>query len=266
MRTIVTTFAAPLAFALSLAPPAQALDIGKIASIQPNLTGTPAGGTPRTLSQGTAVQQNETIQSNASGRGQILFQDETTLTVAPDSALVLDEFVYAPGGSGGKLAISLTQGALRLIGGQATRQQDGVIKTPAATIGIRGSSALVSFDGTRTRAIFLMGERLCVGTVCTSRRGGLITSDGGYQGIISPQELAQILQQIDGPPPPALQRSGGARGVTGNLGPWTPVRSTTGALIPEGALDQGIGSRMDAAIVGGETSGGYCDPHDGCLP
>lgn len=260
MRSICTA----LVLSLALAVPAAAQDIGKVASIQPNMTGTPPGGSARALALGAAVHENEVIEANASGRGQLLFRDETTLMVAPNSRLVLDEFVYAPGGGDGKLAISLTRGALRMIGGQATRQQDGLIVTPAATVGIRGSSVLVSVDGKRTSAIFLMGERMCVASVCTARRGGLITSDGGYQGIVPADELAQIMQRIDGAPPKKLQRAGKG-GVTGNVGPWTPVRSTSGAVIPEGAMDQNIDSRFDEGAVGDIADDPIiCDPDFGC--
>lgn len=259
MRSLCTA----LILSLVLAAPAIAQDIGKVASMQPNLTGTPPGGSARVLPLGAPVHQNEVIEASSSGRGQLLFRDETTLTVAPNSRIVLDEFVYAPNGGDGKLAITLTRGALRMIGGQTTQRQDGLIVTPTATVGIRGSSVLISVDGKRTSAIFLMGERMCVSAVCTARRGGLITSDGGYQGIVSPQELAQIMQRLDGAPPAKLQRAGNG-GVAGNVGPWTPVRSTSGAVVPEGAIDQGIDSRLDASTVGVISDDShYIDPEFG---
>ena len=246
MRTFALTFAACIAFAF----PVAAQDIGKVASISPNLTGTPAGGASRRLSQGTAVSQNEVVEASASGRGQLLFRDETTLTIAPNSRVVLDEFVYVPGGGDASFAITLTRGALRMIGGRTTEARDALIVTTAATVGIRGSSAIVFTNGQRTTAIFLMGERMCMARVCTSRRGGVITSDGGYIGRISPQALAQILAQIDGVPPNVLRRFG-AENVTGLIGPWTNPRSTNGARIPLSGRDRMVQNWLDQSTIRG---------------
>ncbi len=240
-----------LAIVLAVSTPIGAQEIGKVASISPNLTGTPPGGATRTLTQGQSVSQNEVVQASRSGRGQLLFRDETTLTIAPNSRIVLDEFVYIPGGGDASFAITLSRGALRMIGGRTTQGRDGLIVTNTATVGIRGSSAIVFTDGVRTTAIFLMAQRMCMGDICTSRRGGVITSDGGYQGRISADALAEILQQIDGTPPSRLRRTDGSGQVTGLIGPWTNPRSTRGARIPRGARGQVGGTWVDQSPLRG---------------
>ena len=78
MKTRLTTLAAAFiaAFGATSAP---AVDIGVVASLDPNLQGTPPGAEMRRLTIGTDVVQNEEIVSSATGRGQLLFVDETTL-------------------------------------------------------------------------------------------------------------------------------------------------------------------------------------------
>jgi hypothetical protein len=75
-----------------------------------------------------------------------MFLDKTTLTVGPNSNVVIDEFVYRPGGGGNQFVASLTKGALRFVGGQISHNQGATITTPTATIGIRGGVALVTHD------------------------------------------------------------------------------------------------------------------------
>ena len=216
--------------ALTLASPVAAQNIGTVASSEPTLRGTPPGAGTRTLNLGAGVVQNETIASSGSGRGQILFIDQTTLSMAPNTTIVLDQFVFNPDGSG-QLGVQMTQGALRFIGGSLSRAQEATVTTPTATIGIRGSSALVIYQNGETITVFLAGERLCItssggGRVCTSRRGGVLTEDG-YQGRVNPAFLAQILELIDGAP-----QSGSGTGLGSGVGDPNPSDrgpvSTTG--------------------------------------
>ncbi len=195
---------------LALALPAAAQNIGTVASSEPTLRGTPPGGGTRALSLGTGVVQDERIASSASGRGQILFIDQTTLSLAPNTTIVLDQFVFNPNGSG-QMGLQMTEGALRFIGGSLSRQQEATVATPTATIGIRGSSALIIRARGETITIFLAGERLCLTNqggqqFCTSRRGGVLTEDG-YLGRVNPAFLARVLELIDGVP-----RGGGGAG------------------------------------------------------
>lgn len=224
------TLALTLTTALSLALPATAQNIGTIASSEPTLRGTPPGAATRALALGTGVVQNETIASSATGRGQILFVDQTTLSMAPNTTIVLDQFAFNPNGSG-QMGLQMTEGALRFIGGTLSRGQEATVATPTATIGIRGSSALVVYLNGEAITVFLAGERLCLtnsaGTRrCTSRRGGVLTEDG-YQGRVNPAFLAQILELIDGAP-----QGGGGAGLGSGVGEPNPSDrgpvSTTG--------------------------------------
>ncbi len=217
-KTILFSAAAAMALAL----PATAQNIGTIASSEPTLRGTPPGAGTRTLDLGSGVVQDERIASSAQGRGQILFVDETTLSLAPNTTIVLDRFVFNPDGSG-QMGLRLTEGALRFIGGTLSRGQEATVATPTATIGIRGSSALVIHSGGTTTAIFLAGERLCLTApsgqrACTSRQGGVLTLEG-YQGRVDPDYLAFLLDLIDGTPRGGGNSGGGLGSGVGNPNP-----------------------------------------------
>jgi len=86
----------------------------------------------------------ERIHSSPTGSVQLLFLDRSTLNIAPNTSLVIDEFVYDPASNSGHMLTKLTQGTLQYIGGQLSHQGAVTIETPAAVIGIRGATLNVS--------------------------------------------------------------------------------------------------------------------------
>lgn len=218
-----------------------AQQIGQVASIDPNLR-----GGDRVLSLGSGVSAGEVVSSNASGRGQLLFLDQTTLSIAPNSTITLDRFVYDPNRDAGDVALGMTRGALRFIGGRSTIRREAEINTPTATIGIRGSSALILVQGDRTFAVFIAGKRLCL-TVratgqrrCTNRRGALL-SDDGYRGRVQQDFLSDLVALIDGAP--GAGQGGAQTTLSGILRGASPDRrpiSSTGEERDDAAQDAGL--------------------------
>jgi hypothetical protein len=145
MKSAIAVLAAALT--MMLAPIAARSDtVGSAAAVKPASTGTPPGGSARTLRPGTNIVDRERIKTSGSGSLQVMFLDKTTMTIGPNSDVVIDEFVYRPGGGGNQFVASMTKGALRFVGGQISHNQGATITTPTATIGIRGGVALVTHD------------------------------------------------------------------------------------------------------------------------
>jgi hypothetical protein len=256
---------APALIAAALALPASAQQIGTVASSEPTLRGTPPGAATRTLALGTGLIADETVASSASGRGQLLFLDQSTLSLAPNTTIVLDRFVYDPASGAGQIGLSLTQGALRFIGGTLSRQQEAVITTPTAAIGIRGSTALVLHHNGRTYAIFVAGRRMCIivdGTrTCTSRQGGVLSEDG-YLGAVSPEFLSRLLVLIDGLPRPGTGTGPGTGVNTPNPSERGPVSTIGEEFDPQIFEDDFTLDEIFEFLGGGngETGGGDPDP------
>lgn len=258
---------------VALALPAAAQQIGTMATSEPTITGTPPGGGARTLGIGAPVVANERVSSSASGRGQILFQDQTTLALAPNTTIVLDQFVFNPAQGDGQLSVTLTQGALRFIGGTLSRGQEATVTTPSSTIGIRGSSSLILHVDGETVAIFLAGERLCITTngrrTCTSRQGGILGEDG-YRGRADRDFLTFALGLVDGAP----GGSGGA-GLGSRVGQPNPAErgpvSTSGEETDPEIFDDEFTSDF---LLNGVPRGGFFEegggeeegPFDECIP
>lgn len=118
--------------------------IGVASAVTNDVTGT-LDNQQRTLQSGDGVSQKETIDTGKESAAQLLFNDETTLTVGPESTVTLDQFVYDPTSNTGKVALNVAKGAFRFITGSAAPQSYEV-KTPVATMGVRGTIADGYYD------------------------------------------------------------------------------------------------------------------------
>jgi len=164
-----------MALAASLAaPPAWSQEVGAAAAVRPSSLGTPPGGSARELDIGTRLVTNERIQTTESGSLQVMFLDKSTLTVGPNSDMVIDQFVYDPSQGSGEFAVRLAGGALRFVGGQISHRDGATITTPVATIGIRGGAALITHDRFCETIATQQGQSgeectkvVCMGGVCS---------------------------------------------------------------------------------------------------
>jgi hypothetical protein len=130
----------------------QAEIVGTAGAVNPASTSAPPGGSTRVIQLGANVVHRERIQTSAQGSVQLVFVDKTSISIGPNSDLVIDEFVYDPGTGTGRMATTLAKGVLRFVGGNTSHTGGASIRTPAATLGIRGGVATAAHnaqDGTR---------------------------------------------------------------------------------------------------------------------
>lgn len=138
----------PLALALTLAlvsVSAYAVErttIGNSKVVVKTVTGTLADDT-RELRLWDDIYHNELIETKDESATEIEFLDETKLTLGPNSTVVLDQFVYDPDPSNATFVMTATQGVFRFASGVLPKSAYK-IHTPVATIGIRGTSLLIS--------------------------------------------------------------------------------------------------------------------------
>ena len=99
-------------------------------------------GVEEELSLDDPVFQGDVLITNTGSSVGITFIDDTLFSIAGEGRLVLDQLIFNPGGGGNSLTLSLVQGAFAFVTGQISGG-DGPgmeIKTPVATIGIRGTT------------------------------------------------------------------------------------------------------------------------------
>ncbi len=124
-------------FALQAAALAEEPKIGNATATKNQVEGV-IGGRNQPLSKGSEVYTNETVRTGNAGVADLVFIDNTNLSVGPTSEVKLDKFVYDPTGSSGAVVIQATKGAFRFVtGSQDKRVYE--IRTPFGTLGVRGT-------------------------------------------------------------------------------------------------------------------------------
>jgi hypothetical protein len=122
-------------------------------------------GEKLTSEKGSTIVSYDTVRTGQ-GKTAIEFVDETRVDVTQNSKLVIDEFVYDPNTSKGKLALKASFGTIRYASGQIAKnsRQDIKITTPTATIGVRGTDFTMTVDETGSSTIILLPSCSAVGT------------------------------------------------------------------------------------------------------
>ena len=94
------------------------------------------------------------------GKGQVAieFLDETRVDITQHSKLIIDDFVYDPNSKTGKLSLKATLGTVRYASGQIAKNsaQNISIKTPTATVSVRGTDFAMTIDEIGSSTIILL--------------------------------------------------------------------------------------------------------------
>ena len=142
---------------------------------------------------GSAIVSYDTVRTGQ-GKTAIEFVDETRVDVTQNSKLVIDEFVYDPSTSKGKLSLKASFGTIRYASGQTAKnsRQDIKITTPTATIGVRGTDFTMTVDETGSSTIILLPscsavgiKRICVvGEIEVSSDAGSVILNKAFQATV----------------------------------------------------------------------------------
>ena len=120
--------------------------IGQIETLQVGATVQRADGTVEPLAVGTKVFQNDVVRTAAGGGLSITFVDGTIFTLSSNARMVLDELIYDPGSNENSAVFNLVEGSFVFIAGQVAKTGGMEVNTPAATMGIRGTTVKVDIE------------------------------------------------------------------------------------------------------------------------
>src|SRR5882672_3968324 len=118
-RTLVLA----MAVAVTSTPAAWAR-VGVASVVEGEPLGKPPTTTERVLKIGNDMESNERITTKSNDRVHIVFLDGSSLTVGPNSVLVVDKFVYDPAKRTGELALSAPVGVFRFVGGAISKTSE----------------------------------------------------------------------------------------------------------------------------------------------
>ena len=156
------------------------------------------------------VESYDTIKTK-NGRTAIQFVDETRVDVTENSKLVIDEFVYDPNTSTGKLALKASFGTVRYASGQIAKnsRQNVQIRTPTAVVGVRGTDFSLTVDETGNSTIILLPsctevprpgggvDRLCVtGEIEVSSDMGSVILNQPFQATVVETQKSNPLKPV----------------------------------------------------------------------
>lgn len=118
--------------------------VGTVTHLSGPLFARKADGSMKTLSQKSAVEEGDILVTEKRTYGRVKFKDNSEITLRPNTNLKIEEYFHEEGSPGSdKAAFNLIKGSLRSITGQIGKRgnKDSYkMKTPSATIGIRGTT------------------------------------------------------------------------------------------------------------------------------
>jgi hypothetical protein len=169
--------------------------VGVASAIKNDVQGI-VGGAARPLATGSDVYARERVRTGVDSTAQLLFLDQTSLSIGPSAEIGLDAYVLDSGRGGGNVVMSASRGAFRFVTG-ALNPRTYTIRTPVATIGVRGTIV----DGyinpnagpRQVKAVIILVE----GAVHLTAKGGpfqltkpgtafVIYGDGSVHGPVTP--------------------------------------------------------------------------------
>src|SRR5215204_6466729 len=149
MKIVGTGLGAAFALAFwAISPGHAAQQIGGAVSIQREVSGQ-VEGRSRSLATGDDVHQNETIRTGGASGAELGFLDQTRLAVGASAAVKLDRFVFDPDRGARAVVLTATKGVARFVTG-AGPSAVYQVRTPHATIGVRGTEFEVMVQSSRT--------------------------------------------------------------------------------------------------------------------
>lgn len=127
---------------------AMAEPIGQVKSLEGGATLIRAGA-EQALAGGDALQADDVVVTKAGASVGIVFRDDTTLAMGPSSRLVIDKLLFQPAANQLELGLGFDKGTFSVQSGQIAKlaPEKASIRTPTASLGIRGTSFLVKVDG-----------------------------------------------------------------------------------------------------------------------
>jgi hypothetical protein len=158
-------------------------DIGKIDQIKG--TGEVVRRTQKVPAQlNTGIMQMDSIQTG-NGRLEIKFVDNTTVKVTEQSKLVIDDFVYSGQPSTSKMALKFASGTIRFATGNGIQKSNINLRTPTATIAVRGTDFTSTVDDFGKSLIVLLPEDDgSVGEIIVTNNAGTVILNKAFQATM----------------------------------------------------------------------------------
>jgi FecR protein len=202
---------------------ADQMRVGIAATVVEDVRASLGNQAPQPVVVGEDVFFDERVITTTDARAVVQFRDRSTLDIGPDATVVIDRSVFNPVESDSEKVITVVKGAFRFVSGVSTKTSDTEVRTPAGTLGIRGSVIVGLVDTGGAFLVVPEGHSTWTGPSGISNvpeGGALITTFGGGPPIILQQPTDPMLGLINSliaklgatpPPPKSLVDPGNAK-------------------------------------------------------
>ncbi|MBN8530789.1 MAG: FecR domain-containing protein [Alphaproteobacteria bacterium] len=138
----ITTLAGSLAPSQYAGPDGGKIQIGVVSKLQGEAIVKHADGSETALKNGDPVYQNDIIRTGKDSGVGITFNDKSVFAVGSNARMTLDKLVYDEATGEGESSVTVLKGMFKFVSGEIAAHNPGdmKIKTPVATIGIRGTT------------------------------------------------------------------------------------------------------------------------------
>ena len=144
-----------IALIVLVVPAAAATPAGTAITVNAGVTASGPQGT-RSLTKGADIYLGDKVDTGIFGQVEIEFTDHTKLAIGPSSSMVIDAFVMQSPTRLKRLGLTASRGTFRFLSGNSAKQAYR-LKTPAATIGIRGTEFDFAVGRVKAMAIAMYG-------------------------------------------------------------------------------------------------------------
>lgn len=163
----------------------------RVAGVDGRMLATAVSGGQRVLTVGAPVYAGETVETDTTGFGTLVFADQSRIVLARGSRLTVSAFRYAPNQpESGNLAVDLVKGGVRVVTGLIAKLRPQQVKfsTVTATIGIRGTNFDLGCGAAQAPAAEIdplarVGEN-CDGALFVRMREGAVELRSGEETLL----------------------------------------------------------------------------------
>jgi ribosomal protein S28E/S33 len=171
-----------MAFLISLPIWARAGEVGNFTQVEQRVDyqkGETGPVIPAKVKQGVEV--NDVIQTYEVSRAQVLFRDQTTITIAPKSRIAVESYMFDPAKFKRSGDFELIQGVVKIVvpATQKLEKTSFTLTTSTAVMGIRGTEFLVT-AGKHFTVVYPIKDEVCI--TSTSQKPGKYSVGGTAPG------------------------------------------------------------------------------------
>ena len=175
-------------FVLPAGAPAGAADepAGFVAALRGRVTIVNPAGEERRLRIKDKFYPDDTIKTGKRGRIQLVFRDNTIISLGRASVLKVAEYQWDSNQHTGAITTNISGGFFRVLGGAIAKTSPEKFKTttPSATIGIRGSMYGGQVRGNQLTVVFLGGT----GIEVRNQAGTVVITEPGFGTRVSSRD------------------------------------------------------------------------------